>query len=61
LIITVGVSLSSVARGTMTPDIFLVIFTLCLNLYSTISGTARYIVRFDFGLVSRINSADSSP
>jgi ATP-binding cassette subfamily B protein len=36
----------------MTPDIFLVIFTLCLNLYNTISGTARYIVRFDFGLVS---------
>ncbi len=52
LIITVGVSLSGVAHGTMTPDIFLVLFTLCLNLYNTISGTARYIVSFDFGLVS---------
>ena len=52
LIVTVGVSINGVARGTMTPDIFLVIFTLCLNLYNTISGTAGYIVRFDFGLVS---------
>jgi ATP-binding cassette subfamily B protein len=52
LIITVGVSLTGIARGTMTPDIFLVVFTLCLSLYNTISGTAQYIVRFDFGLVS---------
>ena len=52
LIITVGISLSGVAKGTMAPDIFLVIFTLCINLYSTITGTATYIVRLDFGLVS---------
>ena len=52
LIITVGISLNGVARGTMTPDIFLVIFTLCINLYSTITGTAMYIVRLDFGLVA---------
>ncbi|MDR0936954.1 MAG: ABC transporter ATP-binding protein/permease [Oscillospiraceae bacterium] len=52
LIATVGVSVYSVARGTMTPDVFLVLFTLCLNIYSTISGTARYIVRFDFGLIA---------
>jgi len=52
LIITVGISVNSVARGTMTPDIFLVIFTLCLNLYNTITGTAMYIVRLDFGLIS---------
>ena len=52
LIVTVGVSLGGVARGTMTPDIFLVIFTLCLNLYNTISGMAMYIVRLDFGLIS---------
>ncbi|MCL2125878.1 MAG: ABC transporter ATP-binding protein/permease [Oscillospiraceae bacterium] len=52
LIITVGVSLNGVANKTMAPDIFLVIFTLCLNLYNTISGMARYIVRLDFGLIS---------
>ena len=52
LIVTVGLSISGVANGTMTPDVFLVLFTLCLNLYNTISGTARYIVRFDFGLIS---------
>ncbi|NLO47549.1 MAG: ABC transporter ATP-binding protein [Clostridiales bacterium] len=52
LIITVGISLSGVARGTMTPDIFLVIFTLCTNLYSTITGTTMAIVRFDFGLAA---------
>lgn len=52
LIITVGVSLRGVARGDMTPDIFLVIFQLCLSLYNGISGMAQYIVRFDFGLVS---------
>ena len=52
LIITVGISLNGVVKGTMTPDIFLVIFTLCLNLYNTITGTAMNIVRFDFGLAS---------
>ena len=52
LIVTVGISLTGVARGTMTPDIFLIIFTLCLNLYNTITGTAMYIVRLDFGLIS---------
>jgi ATP-binding cassette subfamily B protein len=52
LIVTVGVSLYGVARGIMPPDVFLVLFTLCLNLYNTINGTARYIVRFDFGLIA---------
>ncbi|MDR3149816.1 MAG: ABC transporter ATP-binding protein/permease [Oscillospiraceae bacterium] len=52
LIVTVGVSLYGVARGMMPPDVFLVLFTLCLNLYNTINGTARYIVRFDFGLIA---------
>jgi ATP-binding cassette subfamily B protein len=36
----------------MTPDIFLVIFTLCTNLYSVITGTTMAIVRFDFGLAA---------
>ncbi|MDR1329016.1 MAG: ABC transporter ATP-binding protein/permease [Oscillospiraceae bacterium] len=50
LIITVGVSVAGVTRGAMTPDAFLVLFTLCLNLYNTVSGTAGHIVRFDSGL-----------
>lgn len=52
MIITVGISLGGVARGTMSPDIFLVIFTLCINLYSAITGTAMFIVRLDFGLAA---------
>ena len=52
LIITVGVSINGVARGDMTPDVFLVVFTLCLNMYTTITGTADHIVRLDFGLVA---------
>ena len=52
LIVTVGVSISRVAAGAMKPDVFLVIFTLSLNMYNMISGTAGHIVRLDFGLVS---------
>ena len=52
LIVTISISLNSVARGTMKPDVFLVVFTLCLNMYNTISGVARYIVSLDFGLVA---------
>ena len=52
LIITVGLCLRNVATGTMRPDVFLVVFTLSLNLYNTISGMAMHIVRLDFGLVS---------
>lgn len=50
LIIIIGVSLTNVADGNMTPDIFLVLFTLCLNLYAAITGTAGSIIRFDLGL-----------
>jgi ATP-binding cassette subfamily B protein len=50
LIIVIGVSLTNVAGGTMSPDIFLVLFTLCLNLYTAITGTAGSIIRFDLGL-----------
>ena len=52
LIIVVGMSIAQVVHGTMPPDIFLVLFALCLNLYNVISGTARYIVRLDFSLVA---------
>lgn len=50
LIIMVVVSVAGVVRGSMTPDVFLVLFTLCINLYNTITGTAGHIVRFDSGL-----------
>ncbi len=50
LIVMVVVSVFGVARGSMTPDVFLVLFTLCVNLYTTITGTAGHIVRFDRGL-----------
>jgi ATP-binding cassette subfamily B protein len=52
LIIVVGMSITRVVRGEMSPDIFLVLFTLCLNLYNVISGTAKYIVEFDFSVVA---------
>ena len=50
LIIIVGVSLIGVSKHNMTTDVFLVLFTLCLNLYNAISGTAGNIYRFDSGL-----------
>jgi ATP-binding cassette subfamily B protein len=50
LIAMVCVSVNGVVRGTMPPDAFLVLFTLCLNLYNTVGGTAGHIVRFDSGL-----------
>ncbi len=50
LIIAVGISLISVAKGTMKPDVFLVLFTLCLNIYNTITGVAGSVYRFDDGL-----------
>jgi ATP-binding cassette subfamily B protein len=50
LLVIVGVSLFSVAEGTMTPDVLLVLFTLCLNIYNAITGMARYIHNFDDAL-----------
>jgi len=50
LLVTVGISLTGVANATMTPDVFLVLFTLCLNIYGTINGLAGSIYRFDSGL-----------
>ena len=50
LILIVGISLVGVAKGNTTPDIFLVLFTLCMNIYTAISGMARNIYTFDQGL-----------
>ncbi len=50
LILIVGINLVGVAKGNTTPDIFLVLFTLCMNIYNAISGMARNIHTFDSGL-----------
>lgn len=50
LILIVGISLIGVAKGDTTPDIFLVLFTLCMNIYNAISGMANNIYTFDQGL-----------
>ena len=50
LIVIVGISVFGVARGSMTPDVFLVLFTLCLNIYTAVSGAAGIVYRFDSGL-----------
>lgn len=50
LILIVGISLIGVSNGSTTPDIFLVLFTLCLNIYNAISGMASNIYTFDKGL-----------
>ena len=52
LIIVIGMSILQVTRGEMRPEIFLLLFTLCLNLYSVISGTAGHISRLQFSLVA---------
>ncbi len=50
LIIATGISIFGVARGSVKPDAFLLLFTLCLNIYSVITGTAGSIYGFDSGL-----------
>ena len=52
LITMVCVSIATVTNGMMKPDAFLVLFTLCMNLYNTVGGTAGHIVRFDSGLTA---------
>lgn len=43
-------SLFLVAHGQMTPDVLLVIFTLCLNLFTTLSGVTRTLTVTAYGL-----------
>ena len=50
LIINVGVSILGVSSGTIRPDVFLVMFTLCLNIYTAINGLGGLVYRFDSGL-----------
>lgn len=50
LIFVVGTSLAGVASGAIRPDTFLILFTLCMNIYTAVSGLAGLIYRFDSGL-----------
>ncbi len=50
LIIAIGMSLSGLLSGVMKPDVFLIIFTLCLNIYTAVSGLAGLVYKFDAGL-----------
>ena len=43
-------SLFLLQKGQMTPDTLLVLFTLCMNIYTSISGVARTILITDYGL-----------
>jgi ATP-binding cassette subfamily B protein len=52
LIVMVGISIMGVANGTMAPEVFLVLFTLCMNIYNVINGSASSIYEFDTGLDS---------
>lgn len=43
-------SLFLVADGKMTSDVLLVIFTLCMNIFTAVSGVARTLTLTDYGL-----------
>lgn len=43
-------SIFAVADGSMTSAVLLVIFTLCMNVFTSVSGIARTIMLTDFGL-----------
>lgn len=43
-------SLFAVAGGNMTTDVLLVIFTLCMNIFTAVSSVARTLISTDYGL-----------
>ena len=50
LAVMVYLSLYAVAGGRMTAEVQLVIFTLCMNLFTAVSGVAKTLVSTDYGL-----------
>jgi len=48
LIVMLSTSLFGVVGGTMTPDVFLMIFTLCLNIYNMVTSLPGTIETLDF-------------
>lgn len=43
-------SLVLVSNGKMTPDVLLVIYTLCMNIFTAVSGVAQTLTLTDYGL-----------
>jgi ATP-binding cassette subfamily B protein len=55
--------LFSIAQGTVAPDVFLVLFTLCINLFSAVTNLTRDLLDFDeslFGVEQQKNLLDLS-
>ncbi len=50
LAVMIVYSLFAVAQGSMTADVLLVIFTLCMNVFTAVSGVARTLMSTDYGL-----------
>jgi ATP-binding cassette subfamily B protein len=50
LIVMMVYSLYGVAKGNVSPSVFIMLYLLCMNMYSAISGLARNTIRFDYGL-----------
>lgn len=50
LAVMVFLSLYAVAGGKMTAEVQLVLFTLCMNLFTAVSGVAKTLVSTDYGL-----------
>ena len=50
LIVMMVFSISDVAKGNIKTDVFLMVYALCMSIYNAVSGTARSIMDFDYGL-----------
>jgi len=50
LIVMVILSLMDVSKGKMETAVFLMLFTLCTSIYGVVSGMAKNIIEFDYGL-----------
>lgn len=50
MFLMICVNLFRLAQGRMQVGVFLMLFNLCLNIYTAISGLARDIMSFDYGL-----------
>ena len=63
LAVMIVYSLFSVAGGTMTAPVLLIIFTLCMNIFTSVTGIARTLMLADHGLyaLERQHKYFSSP
>lgn len=44
-------SINQVAAGRLTPDVFILLYALCQNIFQTVSGIAKSFMSADYGLV----------